>query len=264
LIEIYSEGDTVCRNCGTVVSSHNFYEDVKYNNHSFEDHEPLSQEVYGISTNISHNLGNKLSKYVLCLDLPDVVEVEAKSILEKIYEKKTFKGNRVDAVIACVIYMAMNKHKDYNVRRTAKEISDGLGIEFKVFTKALRDIMSEASQNEEKNGININTNKMDDTLTRQIRETLQDYDTTITNKDVMKIARLVKILDEERKNKKLMLGSPPYVTNSILIYMICDKEKNIVTLPDKNVYAKRARLSRGTLDKHLNLLVKANICSSDK
>lgn len=257
IVEVYSQGESVCRGCGSVITSNNFYEDSKYDYHCMESHESLPPEAYDNTIKrISNDNQDKLSQYIVFLSLPEVIEQEAKSMLQQIYAKRTYKGIRTDAVVACAIYLASNKQKEYTTRRTAREICDGLGIDFKVFTKALRDILSEQPL---QNQVNINTNKMDDTLTRQIRETLQNFDSDISNVDVMKLAKVVKALDEERKSHQLLLGSPPYVVNSILIYLACDKKDQNITLPDKTVYAKRARLSRGTLDKHLSLLKKAKI-----
>lgn len=244
IIEIPREGERVCKGCGLVVEAHIAYDDVFHNGNFFEDHEVVHEPQH-----VSTNLSKMLSAAIIHLQLSEQIEQEARSFIDNITTKKTFRGLRAQSFIGSVIYIMCNRQKTQNFRRTAKEICDGLGVDIKMFSGVLREIYKIDPDTQSK----IHVVHSDNSLTRQIMDTIQN----INQRQVMDIARIVRRLDEERKTKRLLMGSPPHTLNGVLIYLACHDPAISKSISiKKEEYIKKARISKVTLDKHVKVVGK--------
>jgi len=229
-VDVHHEGDTVCTNCGLVVQERNIEDSIFYNQHSFDDHEELTSHE---PKTRNFESDKKLRMFVNTLFLPDIVEKNANDLFQKIRALHAFRGQPLQAIMACTIYMSCNL---LQMSRDAKEIYEPLGINLHVFHKALKNIYELLPE------VNMQMKRIqeDDIIVRQVQQ-------LVPNEKKWTVIRLVKHLDGKRKDKSILMGSPPSVVNAILIFIACEKLKINI---NKTEYLLQARVSRATLDKH--------------
>lgn len=237
IIEDYREGDTICRGCGLVLSERNIQDTSHYNPCFYEDHEEYIEPL-----NYNQSIANTFEKCMIHLNFPESILKEASLVFKRIKEHGgNFRGENLKGVIASAIYIAC--HQQNGGVRHAKEIYETLGVDVTTFNKSLRRIYEIMPDIQEK----LSTIKEENTLVRQIRQSVP----TLPEKQVYKIYHRVLELDNLRKQKRMLMGSSPYIVNSILIYIVCEEEKIQMS---KSEYIERAKISRATLDKHYDTI----------
>jgi transcription initiation factor TFIIIB Brf1 subunit/transcription initiation factor TFIIB len=238
IIEDYREGDTICRRCGLVLSERNIQDTSYYNPTFYEDHEEYIETVSYNKTTID----NTFDKCIIHLNFPDTIKEEASKLFAKLNERGgNFRGDNLKGIIASLIYIACHQKK--GGIRHAKEIYESLGIGVSIFNKSLRTIYKIIPEIQEK----LLIIKEENTLTRQIRNNF----TEMSNEQIYSIYHKVLELDIHRKQRKVLIGSSPFIVNSILIFIASEMENMNLCRGD---YVKRANISRATLDKHYETL----------
>lgn len=237
IIEDYREGDTICRGCGLVLSERNVQDTSHYNPCFYEDHEEYIEPL-----NYNKSIANTFEKCMIHLNFPESILKEASVLYAKLKEHGgNFRGENLKGVIAATIYIAC--HQQNGGVRHAKEIYESLGVDVTTFNKSLRRIYDVMPSIQEK----ISTIKEENTLVRQIRQSLPN----LPDKQVYKIYHRVLALDIQRKQKKILMGSSPYIVNGVLIYVMCERERIHIS---KSEYLETAKISRATLDKHYDTI----------
>jgi transcription initiation factor TFIIIB Brf1 subunit/transcription initiation factor TFIIB len=236
-VDVYSDGDTICTQCGLVVQERIIVDDYFYNLRSFEDHEEIATEPTIAYNKDVDKKFKAINEHML---LPSSILQIAGDIFNTIREKQRFKGQVLDNVIACSFYIAMQQHGVQGVSRSVREMCNALGLDMSVFTKTLKVIYDICPQF---NNPTKNASVSIDNLYRQIQSI-----NVIPNDRIWDIKKEVHILDNVRIKRCVLMGSPPSVVNSILIFVACQKLG--ITL-DKKQYIIEANICKATLDKHI-------------
>ena len=234
-VEKKREGDTVCIECGLVLQERNIEDNTFYNPNFYEDHEEVFQEEQR-----NYDAENKMKQFAIYLQLPDSITNDSIHLFRKIREIQHFRGNVLNAVLACSLYIVCNTTQLRGFTRNSKEVYDRLGIKMQTFHTTLRSIydMLPHLNNQMK------VVKQTHSLMRQIRLSVPEEKWKV-------VVKMVEELDERRISLKALLGSPPSVVNAVLIYVACEKLKIPI---DKLLYIEQMKISRPTLDKHSRLI----------
>lgn len=235
IVEDRREGDTICRHCGLVLSERNIETTVFYNPTFFEDH-----EVYNVPLKEHKRMIDEtLEQCIVHLNLSDIIKEESSKLYDRIKENGgNFRGENLYGIIGGTIYISCNKFASRGIRNS-KEIYEPLGVDITIFNKCLRwiyKLLPDVQQS-------MTIVHEDDTLMRQIRKVLIDTEYSI----VSSIYKDVINLDKKRKERRILIGSTPYIINCVMIYIAC--EKNGLKL-NKKEYVQVSKISRATLDKH--------------
>ncbi len=260
LIEDYTNGDIVCRCCGLVAEGHTVMTDAYYNPSFYNDHGYIYEDdefdhglqkttivskavVYCGEKQNNEDIENNFRSACINLCLSEETQKEAKKMFESIRDKYIFRGQPLKASIACSIYIALNLRHKRCILRDAKEIYEPLGIDPLCFNKTLKMIYKMFPDYNN----SMLTIQEEDTLARQVREIDE-----IPEEKVRLVIKHVRLLDEMRKEKKIMMGSSPTIVNAILIYVVACHMLQISL--NKTLYIKIGWVSRATLDKYVKII----------
>ena len=262
----YAHGDTVCRDCGTVMDERLMMFDVDSNTswcndtHNFyyaDDgsakaaHQPPSAVAAGAgaissappvsasAADPNSNAGKVLDTILRSLHMQDsFIAQHAHELRARIMSAHCFKGRPMVAAMACCVYLACKDSKQMRIPRSATEIIERLGLEAKVFHKVLKDInnmmptCTEPQQHVSEH----------DTVIRQMQQ-LED----IPDAMYFPLARRIQAMDDIRKEKKYMIVSAPTIVNAVLILLACEEQDIKI---DKNKMVSLGWISTATLKKH--------------
>ena len=235
----YSEGDVICTGCGLVQEACISVDESFYNPNALASAAPVGPHL---EKQVSHVNNDKLRFITSRLNLSDAMEKEASAIFDNIREKYSFRGQPLNCALVGSIYIACNIQHSTGVSRDAKELCSAMSIDFHAFSKTLK-VIYELMPDLHRKMKHINES---DTLTRQIQSI-----PSIPDCRAFDVAKETKRLDEIRKSKMLLLGSPPNVVNAVLIFVACGV---LGIRIHKTSYIDHIKISRATLDKYVKLL----------
>jgi transcription initiation factor TFIIIB Brf1 subunit/transcription initiation factor TFIIB len=239
-VDDYHSGDTICKNCGLVVSERMIMDDISYypafdgEGPSFEHNESLAHSDKYNNPKIKSMLKRCISVLGFCESVEDV----ARDIFLDVCSKQIFRGHPLKAIMAASIYISCLLRERNGLRRDAREIYNSLKIDRLVFFKGLKTIYKIRNDLY----VKISSVQENDTLYRQIA-TIDD----IPNDLYMAIKTKVMVYDDLRKKKGLLMGSPPVIVNAVLIFVACESQGLKM---NKTKYLQYGWVSRATLDKH--------------
>lgn len=235
----YAEGDVVCTTCG-LIQQGCITVDTYFYNPSSNAYTALV-DVF-LEKQFNADIDGKLKHVVSRIQLSDHLANEANQVFNMVREKYSFRGAPLNAAIVSAIYIACNIQHTNGISRDAKELCIATGVDFQIFSKVLKHIYELLPEIHHQ----MQSIKESDTLTRQIQSIL-----IIPDNMAFDVSKEVKKLDTIRKNKLLLMGSPPNVVNAVLIYVAC----NVLNIKiHKTTYVTQVNISRATLDKYFKLL----------
>jgi transcription initiation factor TFIIIB Brf1 subunit/transcription initiation factor TFIIB len=240
-VDDYRQGDTICTQCGLVVQERFIVDDYFYNATSYEDHEEIMYPDEGYNYS-NYNIHRKMEAACIQLSVPQSIQDAARTMFDTVRKNKCFKGNPLNALVGCCIYLSYNTSSCLGISREMKDICIPLGIDMSSFHKTLKsvyDILPHLSRE-----IVSNTNS--DGILRKI-QTIE----CIPENMRWSVKKEVDILESIRQKNNILMGSSPSVINYVLIYVACEI-LNIAV--DKKKFIEDANISRATLDKHTRLV----------
>ena len=238
-VTVYCEGDIVCTGCGLVQAGCIVEDRAFYNPNCLSSGAPVDAVQL---KQYNAEIDNKLKYFASHLRLNEHIEAEANTIFKAVRDKYSFRGAPLNCAIVGSIYIACNVQNTVGVSRDTKELCTAIGIDVQAFHKVLKhmyELLPEVHAQ-------MQSVKEGDTLTRQI----QSID-SIPLERTIEVAKEVRRLDSIRRNKLLLMGSPPVVVNAVLVFVACLTLKLKL---HKTTYVAEVKVSRATLDKYVRLL----------
>jgi transcription initiation factor TFIIIB Brf1 subunit/transcription initiation factor TFIIB len=231
-------GDTVCTECGTIVSEREIVNDYEHNKAwCYDTH---AKDIFRYYDDIPRNentIPEDLETFIRVFEFQGTfLANDILALSEKVRKHFCFKGNMLRASYACIIYIACKNANQERIVRAAEEIYTRIGVDPKQFYKVMKTITSVVTDLENKR--NMQTK---DSILRQIQNVL-----SIPESMFFIVLNRVYELDELRKRHRYLESSSPIMINAILIFMAC-KELKIKIAKD---FTKLKWVSAPTLKKH--------------
>lgn len=232
------DGDVTCTGCG-LVQEQRLLMDDGFHNQSVMD-ETSGQVALPAISNIDHRLGEYIASFGVS-NVSSFLTV-AKDVYTRVKDKYAFRGLRLNAIMACCVYISFKLVNTNRIARDASEVCKRLGVDNKVFAKAMKDVIELCPMLEAK----MKRVKEDDSVIRQLQEVIE-----VDANQVHKLAALVGVLDEIRSKNNIMMGTSPMIVNAILIFVAA---ANMGIKINKTCYLTHGWVSRATLDKHVHTI----------
>ena len=231
-------GDTVCTECGTVVSERAIVDDYEHNKAWCSDtHAKDIFRYYDDIPRKENTIPEDLETFIRVFEFQGTfLANDITTLSEKVRKHFVFKGNMLRASYACIIYIACKNTNQERIVRAAEEIYTRIGVDPKHFYKVMKIITTVVS--DQGNKRNMQTR---DSILRQIQNVL-----SIPESMFFVVLNRVYELDALRKRHGYLEGSSPIMINAILIFMACKERKIKIT---KDI-AKLKWVSAPTLKKH--------------
>jgi transcription initiation factor TFIIIB Brf1 subunit/transcription initiation factor TFIIB len=237
----FAAGDVLCANCGLVQEGSILVDDAAHNYSIINEVETMEPGLH--IENQETNL--KMKSFLHTLNLQDAIQQEAYNIFNEVNRKYKFRGSPLNAAVAASIYIACSSSTQRNrVSRDMREICQRVGIDTSLFSKVLKHIYKLVPDTAHR----MRNVSEDDTLMR----TIAAIDGMPQDK-VWIVARETHLLDNIRKEKQLMMGSPPNIVNAVLIFVAC---KRLDIRLHKTTFLEQVEISRASLDKYIKLFIK--------
>lgn len=233
------DGDVTCTGCGLVQEQRMLMDEGFYNYSALDE---TGGHVAPPTT--LNNTDQRLGDYIAAFGVSNVSSfiTVAKDVFTRFTQatdKSSFRGLRLNAVMACCVYVSFKLVNTNRIARDASEVCKRLGIDKEMFNKAMKDLVDVcpmlASKMKRANG--------DDTVIRQLQDVVE-----VDASQVHKLASLVAVLDELRKKHDIMMGTSPMIVNAVLIFAAAARMGIKIS---KSRFVTYGWVSRATLDKHI-------------
>lgn len=252
----YSEGDVTCTECGLVQEQSLLMDDAFYNFTQRDKEQYTSPatvsntidtiESSKLSKPLARTLEELLTMYVAAFGLDENAEIYrvAKDIFRKIKDKYSFKGARINVVVACCVYIAFKLANRTRIARDAAEVCTQLKVDSGLFAKVMKEVLRLLPAIE----VRLKQVTENDSIVRQIQLVNE-----IPLDKVHKLTSVVQELDALRTKHNLMMGTSPMITNAVLIFI---GARQLGISLKKTRFLSYGWVSRATIDKHIKSMMR--------
>jgi transcription initiation factor TFIIIB Brf1 subunit/transcription initiation factor TFIIB len=271
---IYNQGDYVCTGCGLVVGK--VFEDMEWQNNA-EDGIDNSRVGAPITSNTSHytmiagngpmaNSLRRTQQWAMAandlqisgdnkkiddkssgLRLPSVVVDTAKELFKTAIEKRVFRGDVRNALMAVCIYYASKIEGQVGVGRSVEEVAIKFDCSIRHFHDAKDKLMESIANTKMFTKISSLELVRQDTLCRKVNFLSACSDPSVRWR-VIKSARK---LDDFLSKNGIGQSQNPEMFMAAIIWVACQIQ--CVNIPKKD-FCYRCGLSQGTLSKHSSII----------